>query len=401
MTTHPLLDPLQPTKLGRDQLVSRAVLRFASAAELLSYDLALGAAVSAAVLVGGRLFELDPADLTTVADGVSVVVDAGGRRYKAVDLGSILSVEATTITMPPALDATTWGLAWIVPPAATGAWSGHSTDIAVSTARGWMFIPARVGRIVHDKTTDGPYVYRVTGLWVPGLGSPSTGTVKPDALEWPLGLVVQSRSIAAPPTGSTRAAYIVPSGATGDWMAHVGSIALGSGTAGWVYIQPREGSEVSVVDEARKVRFSASTWSAGADALSTIRRTADASAVTPAGGAYVYAAAAPQVTNTRADLSLTHAARAAGNIVKIRYQAIAIGDSTVTTPLTIALMIDGAAIATQWMPAVLVADKATTIGIDFLVSVADLASHLYTIRIGAGATTLSQRSLTLQEVSVQ
>lgn len=395
---HPLVDPLVTSRLGRDQLVARAVLHFTSGAEVAGYDLGLGAGITGAILVAGRYFEFDAADLTSAADGIAVVVDATGRRFKAADPGEIGAVESTTVTVPPVLDATTWGRSWLVPAAPTGAWVGHADDIAVSTARGWVFVPPRVGRIIHDRATDRHWTYRVSGTWVAGLGSPSAGAVRPDALEFPLGLVVQSRTVSAPPIGSTRAAYIVPAGATGAWSAHVGTIAVGS-DAGWSFITPPGGVDVFVVAEARKVRWIGGGWSADADALSSVRRGANDGPI-GAGGSYTYSATAPTTGNTVADgLALTHAARAAGNILRVRYQAVI----TAAGPVPICLFIDATAVAAQWLPiggAVATGTLTSLASAEFMVTIADASAHTYQIRLGAGLTGASKRSLTLQEVVV-
>ncbi len=77
-------------------------------------------------------------------------------------------------------------------------------------------------------------------------------------------LRVQSRSTALPATGAAGDIYIVPAGAA----AQAGAIALWDGAAGseaWVYISPAAGWEAWVGDEAARVRFDGTDWTALGD----------------------------------------------------------------------------------------------------------------------------------------
>ena len=48
--------------------------------------------------------------------------------------------------VPPAVPDD--GLCWIVPPGATGAWSGHAGELACAGSGGWRFIAPREGMLV-------------------------------------------------------------------------------------------------------------------------------------------------------------------------------------------------------------------------------------------------------------
>lgn len=77
-------------------------------------------------------------------------------------------------------------------------------------------------------------------------------------------LAVLSRSTSLPATGSAGDIYIVPSGAA----ANANAIALWDGPAGaeaWVYITPAAGWEAWVADEAARVRFDGTDWTALGD----------------------------------------------------------------------------------------------------------------------------------------
>lgn len=390
---HPLVDPLHTTALGRDRLVERAVISFETAADLAGYDLGWGAGVTGTIVVAGHLYLYDASDLTTVADGVVVVVDGMGRRFKAVGLEDPIAVQSVATTTPPPVDATTWGKAWLVPPAATGSWAAHADDIAISSPRGWIFLAPRVGGIVYDRETDRHWSRRASGIWAAGLGSPATGEVRPDALEFPLGLTVQARDVAAPPVTTTRAAWIVPSGATGAWASHVGQIAVGS-SAGWDYLSPLEGSTVWVAAEGKRVTWLTGAWSTDVDAAAPITRMIDASTLAGA-GTYAYSTTAPTAANTATGgLSIAHAAKGGGAILRLRWQGVVAGSSAGTG--TVALFVDAAAVAVDWVP-IAVATTPAVVSVEFLVTASDALSHAYAIRHGAVATSISHRHLTLEE----
>ncbi|MCR6635737.1 DUF2793 domain-containing protein [Devosia sp.] len=86
------------------------------------------------------------------------------------------SVEASTLTTPPttALE----GEAWIVPAAATGAWAGHSEEIAAFQAGAWNFYDPAPGWQVFDKASGTLCVFSGTG-WIAvaatGAGLPQFG----------------------------------------------------------------------------------------------------------------------------------------------------------------------------------------------------------------------------------
>lgn len=59
-----------------------------------------------------------------------------------------------------------------------------------------------------------------------------------------------SRTVTAKPsTPALGAAYLVPTGATGDWSGQIGKLAVYEGDSGWVYLTPANGHRAWVVDE--------------------------------------------------------------------------------------------------------------------------------------------------------
>lgn len=97
-----------------------------------------------------------------------------------------------------------------------------------------------------------------------------------------LDVLVQARvldqDLTAPPgSPASGDAYIVASGATGDWTGQVGKIAIwcvGDDIAGeWVLVEPRAGWRVYVVDESAYYQY-AGTWSLDSSAGPTKHREA-------------------------------------------------------------------------------------------------------------------------------
>lgn len=85
-------------------------------------------------------------------------------------------VEDSTIATPPA--APVPGEAWIVPGGATGAWSGHNTEIAAFQDGAWSFYDPAEGWQVFDRANDALLIFSGT-QWVSvaamGAGLPKLG----------------------------------------------------------------------------------------------------------------------------------------------------------------------------------------------------------------------------------
>ena len=105
--------------------------------------------------------------------------------------------------------------------------------------------------------------------------------------------------------------------------------------------------------------------------------------------------AAPPTTGVES-LSIAHAARAAGSVLRLRYRApIPAGGAAAVG--TVALFVDASATAAQWLP-VAVKTVADTLGVAFLVPAADAVSHTYYVRFGASTSPLTNRHFTLEEM---
>lgn len=81
-------------------------------------------------------------------------------------------------------------------------------------------------------------------------------------------LTLISRSVTTPPSGPAEAdAYAVPVGATEDWSASEGKVAVFV-NGGWSFVAPRPGWRAWIADEGTAAQFDGSEWEPGAGALS-------------------------------------------------------------------------------------------------------------------------------------
>lgn len=110
----------------------------------------------------------------TIADGtITVAKLRHGLGY---------AVENTTTNTPPSSPAV--GVAYVVGPSPTGAWSGHALKVAEWDGAAWIIMAAEIGWRVYDKSISGDVTYSASG-WVSSasgysqvvVGALNTGTV--------------------------------------------------------------------------------------------------------------------------------------------------------------------------------------------------------------------------------
>lgn len=83
-----------------------------------------------------------------------------------------------------------------------------------------------------------------------------------------------SRSTTSPPAHSDGIAYLVPTGATGDWSGQAGKVAASWGSA-WVFYDPKDGWSAWVVDENVTIIYRGGWKTVTGEALFFGRNTAD------------------------------------------------------------------------------------------------------------------------------
>jgi len=90
-----------------------------------------------------------------------------------LDALASLTLESLGETAPPALPDD--GLCFAVPPAATGAWSGHAGEIALCIGGGWVFRPPRPGQVAYVADEARLAVYRPGLGWATSLAAGASG----------------------------------------------------------------------------------------------------------------------------------------------------------------------------------------------------------------------------------
>lgn len=80
--------------------------------------------------------------------------------------------------------------------------------------------------------------------------------IRLDALTHPVAL---SATVSTPPSATDGDAYIVPTGATGEWTGQEKSLAVFD-NGGWLYLSPRRGWRVWIEDQNDYATFAADRW---------------------------------------------------------------------------------------------------------------------------------------------
>ncbi len=217
------------------------------------------------------LFWVDLADTTSVHDGVTVLVTSDGYRFKTNLIAQdIRAVKNRTTTTPPGSPAL--GDAYIVGPAATGAWSGKDNDITVYTGHGWQFRLPIVGEWIYDRAQDNYVRWTAAAAWVQGEGARTfvandipVSSIIGAGNHW----IVENQTTTTPPgSPAVGVQYIVGPAATGAWSGHDDQIAISEDGAGWTFYTPRDGEAAFDKSTHKDLRWSSglSLWIAGADA---------------------------------------------------------------------------------------------------------------------------------------
>ena len=94
-----------------------------------------------------------------------------------------LNVASSVIAVPP--DGAAEGQSYLVPPGATGEWSGHENQITVWSNGGWIFLLPKVGWRVWDTALSSAAVFDGQGWNANAVAvSPSGGGISMRALEF-------------------------------------------------------------------------------------------------------------------------------------------------------------------------------------------------------------------------
>ena len=423
-TNHDVVAAVPPTGSGqvnktllRNLLAGRYAYVLAAAEDsrnLVVVDPATGV-VTPVLVQNGRVYDYDPADSTTLHDGVSCLVSSENKRYKLASGTDVAaySVISAAVTAPPG--SPSLGDTYRVPAGATGAWSGHTDDIAIYTARGWEFVTLPVGRVIYNKALTA-FEHRAVAGWTAGLGSItiSDGSLSPSVLKnVSLGsiLKVENQTTNAPPgSPADGVAYIIGGSPTGAWAGKAGWLAL-YGSA-WNYKQPVAGDMAYDKSQGVNVSFNGTAWETTAGVCVAFRSTSatDNSGLTNSSGTAYNWLTSPTTppsasTNSRAieSLTISHTAKKVGNLLRLRYVFDGYGDWNLAP--TFALMRDSESAPLEYRPVIDYGASGSFL-IEFMISATDVISHTYKIMIFGTSTTIGglnaltyvyNRRLTLEE----
>lgn len=252
--------------LLRNLLVQRmayVVSSAAAATDLVAVDPTTGTTILVIICLG-RNFLYDPADTTTVHDGVTCLVTSDGKRYKLAAENEVVVFSVLDYTdTPPGSPAI--GDAYLTGSSPTGAWAGNVRDIAVYTARGWEFITPVVGRFIYVEDEDAYYHRKADGTMVVGFGTQALGAATVLASNMHSGagtlrhIVENMTRTTAPGVVADGVKYIVAAGATGAWAGHDAKLAIGENGA-WVIYTPAEGWKIYDKNTDTDYLYSGSAW---------------------------------------------------------------------------------------------------------------------------------------------
>jgi hypothetical protein len=385
-------------------------------------------AVIVDILFLGRVFHLDDTDTTTANDGISCLVSFDGLRYKLSDQSSVFaySVLDNTLTSPPSSPSAAIGDAYLVAAGATGAWVGHSADVAVLTRRGWEFITFGIGRFVYVESVDTYYHRDSGGTWVTGFGNHTFSAHSiplSAAINFGKRLIVENQTTNAPPGSPTIGdAYIIGSSPTGDAKKIAicedgATFTVYTATNGW-----------SAYDKAtnNSYTFNGTAWISGAGSWinrQAVATSSGSTSFTSGSTNYTYSATVAPTTAVRGlndTATLSFQARASGNTLRFHYAADVTFSTGTDGPgagnIVIALLKDSNASAIDWQRGHLIDSVLSLVNIGsafvhldhwFEIAATDALSHTYSILItskigGAGnnlsdVTSLTRRTFEVEE----
>jgi hypothetical protein len=351
-----------------------------------------------------KLWWLDPDDATTAHDAITCIVTVGAYRYKIADapqmprsvLSRVLVTPPTSLSVPPVA----FGDAYLVPAAATDDWAGHEDEVAIYTARGWMFFIPPHGTILYLEGELGYVHFSAADAWVDGFGvfSLLDNSVAPRHLlirDW----AVENQTTNAPPAlGPAGEQYVIGPVPTGAWAGKATKIAYRPAlNAAFVILTPFIGEQVADKAAGIPFRWSGTAWvSAGAVALGRKGvETTNGGFFTSGGINYVWSpVAGPQKATHWSQwdtITLTYAAKAAGNVLRFKYTGTL--TNSADDAYTFGLLRDAETVPLDFHGSWLVSAGAGHFNIDLLCTAADAAAHTYQIIIAESSGVHTMNSM--------
>jgi len=385
---------------------------------------ALNAGNILTIIFSGIIFWYDPADATTAHDGVSCLVTAEGRRYKADQINGIsariVAVIDQNLATPPV--SPTLGDKYIVAASGTGAWAAKDEQFAIYTARGWVFQVPNIWDIAYVVDEVLFYHYNAAGNWTSGLPALTIANTSLSLRKlkyFQLGVSVENQTTNTPPgSPADGVAYVVAGSPTGAWVGHSLDVAVYE-TSEWVFYDPYEGARIYDKSLDAAYNFNGATWVASVSGYSQISHVFTAAVENSANltdVAYSATVAPTTASSNHADgVTLAHTAKAAGKRLEINYNCVmSVNDTsgvTVIESAIIAIQVDSTVSMSDWKVVGLLNTTAGSVtfvscNVNFSLSAADASSHTYRIRIflnhDSGGTVdvdISRREITIREVA--
>lgn len=275
MAEHPIKSVYQdgaaPAKSSiRSHFMARVPLVLVSASEIQTTNVD-GTTV---VIVGatGQVYRYDSTDTTTPHDGIIVLVDSAGKRFKNASVyaprsGVYTDVISMTETAPPV--SPNDGDIYIVGVGATDAWATHDNKIAIY-AGAWFFEIPQTGALAWVNDLGG-YARFTGSAWSSGL----TGILADNSVKLRhmlQGPNLRITSTANSPAGgeSDGAAYIVGSSPTGAFSGFTPTrIAIKEGGS-WVQYTQATGWVIDDLSASTQKRWNGSAWVAALNTPSEV-----------------------------------------------------------------------------------------------------------------------------------
>lgn len=386
------------------------VLHTADEIQSIDFSAANAIAVPHECRLFGVAFIHDPADTTSVHDGVSTLVSQDGKRYIAeFSPGAFTNVKSVE-NSPPA--GAVVGDKHIVGVAPTGDFAANANDLTVLTSRGWSFVSPVIGQVVYDRNAAGQKHWSEAGAWTVGIGADSVvdASITPRKLKWPFGARVESET-ATPPGGTPAAGtlYLVAASATGAWAGRDTEIAEADGAGGWTFHTAAIGMRLFNAGTGGDIQFTADGWGSAAgasvDYASEFEATTGTSSTGGSGAGGYSATVAPTSSQDywQDDNIITHTAKQTGAKLRFEYQAKV---DPVANDFEVALFRDSDVDAIDWvgMGESGSSQETQTVNVIFEVTAPDTNSHEYKVRFISGSTvtrpaSATRRRFTLEEMA--
>lgn len=384
MATHPIksvfVDGQQPAKsTARTHFMTRVPLVLVSSGEIQTTQ--VDASTIVIVATSGQVYRYDSADSTSEHDGLIVLVDQDGKRFKnsavyAPRSGVYTDVISKTVTEPPADPDD--GDIYIVGVGATEDWATHDNKVAIFAGGVWYFEIPSAGALAWINADAG--YSRFTGsAWASGLsGVLSANSVKLSNLLQGANLVVITTANSPAGGEADGDIYIVGASPSGSFSGFTtGRLAVKEGGA-WVQYTPKTGWRIENLALGVTQKWTGSAWVA---------------ADNPAIEVQYWGAWTDQVTLSTASGPHTirffsAAATTAGNNILFQIMAVHTGRQDGNSSLRLYRDAEGSPFYTRVFGAAVAAYPYSIM--DFVqIATSDTASHTYTLQVQKAASSSS------------